>query len=162
MLNPGAAKTRPIISANRAPGSWYHICALGITRIICGHCLGLHHSRPSRQIFSQGLPSFIELGGNGSADHPGQGFRRPNITDTDPTWSAVSSATTPGSLWYARLRATWRRRQPPGRGIISHRLTRPVSRNSWRYDVGQWVSVPKITVEPGAACASSTPAMRGS
>ena len=51
-----------------------------------------------------GLPNFIELGGN---EIPlvvqDKIFVGPNIAVTDPTWSAVSSATTPGSLWYAHV-----------------------------------------------------------
>ena len=62
-------------------------------------------------LVGQGLPNFIELGGK---EIPlviqDKVFVGPNIAITDPTWSAVSSATTPGSLWYAHVyeRNRWR------------------------------------------------------
>jgi spore coat protein A len=59
----------------------------------------------------QGLPGYIENGGN---EIPlviqDKIFVGPNINLIDPTWSAVSSATTPGSLWYPHVydRARWK------------------------------------------------------
>ena len=117
VLNPGAAQNEaeyyyPLNQSARFV--WYHDHALGITRInaYAGIASGFIIRDPfEANLVSQGLPNFIELGGN---EIPliiqDKVFVGPNIAVTDPTWSAVSSATTPGSLWYAHVyeRNRWR------------------------------------------------------
>ena len=117
MLNPAAALNEaeyyyPLNQSARFV--WYHDHALGITRInaYAGIASGFIIRDPfEANLVGRGLPNFIELGGN---EIPlviqDKVFVGPNIAVTDPTWSAVSSATTPGSLWYAHLyeRNRWR------------------------------------------------------
>jgi spore coat protein A len=117
VLNPGAAANEaeyyyPLGQSARFV--WYHDHALGITRI--NAYAGIASALLIRDAFEAGLvglglPNFIEAGGN---ELPlviqDKVFVGPNIAVTDPTWSAVSAATTPGSLWYAHIyeRARWR------------------------------------------------------
>ena len=117
VLNPGAAQNEaeyyyPLNQSARFV--WYHDHALGITRInaYAGIASGLIiRDTFEANLVGQGLPNFIELGGN---EIPlviqDKVFVGPNIAVTDPTWSAVSSATTPGSLWYGHVyeRNRWR------------------------------------------------------
>ena len=117
VLNPGAAPNEaeyyyPLNQSARFV--WYHDHTLGITRInaYAGIASGfLLRDTFEAGLIGMGLPNFIELGGN---EIPlvvqDKVFVGPNIAVTDPTWSAVSSATTPGSLWYAHVyeRNRWR------------------------------------------------------
>jgi spore coat protein A len=117
VLNPSAAANQaeyyyPMQQTARF--GWYHDHAIGITRInaYAGIASGLIiRDAFELNLVNQGLPFFIETGGN---EIPlivqDKVFVGPNIAVTDPTWSAVSSATTPGSLWYAHVyeRARWR------------------------------------------------------
>ena len=117
VLNPGAAPNEaeyyyPLNQSARFV--WYHDHTLGITRInaYAGIASGfLLRDTFEANLVGQGLPNFIELGGK---EIPlviqDKVFVGPNIAITDPTWSAVSSATTPGSLWYAHVyeRNRWR------------------------------------------------------
>ena len=117
VLNPGAAPNEaeyyyPLNQSARF--GWYHDHALGITRInaYAGIASALLIRDPFElNLVNQGLPNYIEAGGN---EIPlivqDKVFVGPNIAAADPTWSAVSSATTPGSLWYAHVyeRARWR------------------------------------------------------
>jgi spore coat protein A len=117
VLNPGAAANEaeyyyPLNQSARFV--WYHDHALGITRInaYAGIASGFIIRDPfEANLVGQGLPNFIELGGK---EIPlviqDKVFVGPNIAVTDPTWSAVSSATAPGSLWYAHVyeRNRWR------------------------------------------------------
>ena len=93
---------------------WYHDHAIGITRInaYAGIASGLLIRDPfERNLVNQGLPNYVEAGGN---EIPlviqDKVFVGLNTAALDPTWPAVSSATTPGSLWYAHVyeRARWR------------------------------------------------------
>ena len=110
VLNPGAAPNEaeyyyPLNQSARFV--WYHDHTLGVTRInaYAGIASGfLLRDTFEAGLIGMGLPNFIELGGN---EIPlvvqDKIFVGPNIAVTDPTWSAVSSATTPGSLWYAHV-----------------------------------------------------------
>jgi len=117
VLNPGAAPGEaeyyyPLNQSARL--GWYHDHAIGITRInaYAGIASGLIiRDSFELNLVNQGLPNYIEAGGN---EIPliiqDKVFVGPNINLVDPTWSAVSSATTPGSLWYAHIyeRARWK------------------------------------------------------
>ena len=110
VLNPTAAANEaeyyyPLNQSARF--GWYHDHAMGITRI--NAYAGIASALLIRDGFelnlvNQGLPNYIEAGGN---EIPliiqDKIFVGPNIAAIDPTWSAVSSATTPGSLWYAHI-----------------------------------------------------------
>ena len=110
MLNPGAAPNEaeyyyPLNQSARFV--WYHDHALGITRInaYAGIASGfLLRDTFEAGLIGMGLPNFIEAGGK---EVPlvvqDKIFVGPNIAVADPTWSAVSSATGPGSLWYAHI-----------------------------------------------------------
>jgi spore coat protein A len=110
VLNPGAAANEaeyyyPLNQSARF--QWYHDHALGITRInaYAGIASGLLiRDAFEANLINKGLPNYIELGGN---EIPliiqDKIFVGSNISQVDPTWSAVSSATTPGSLWYAHI-----------------------------------------------------------
>jgi spore coat protein A len=116
-LNPAAANEAeyyyPLDQSARF--LWYHDHAVGITRInaYAGIASGLllRDGFESSLIAPNGLPKYIEAGGY---EIPliiqDKVFVGPNIAAVDPAWSAVSSATTPGSLWYAHVyeRARWR------------------------------------------------------
>ena len=62
-------------------------------------------------LIPKGLPDLLENGGH---EIPlivqDKVFVGANIATIDPSWSAVSSATTPGSLWYPHIyeRTRWR------------------------------------------------------
>ena len=117
VLNPAASPNEaeyyyPLNQSARF--GWYHDHTLGITRInaYAGIASGfLIRDGFELNLVNQGLPEYIEAGGN---EIPlviqDKIFVGPNIALTDPTWSAVSSATTPGSLWYAHIyeRGRWR------------------------------------------------------
>ena len=117
VLNPKAALNEaeyyyPLNQSARF--GWYHDHAFGITRInaYSGIASGLIiRDGFELSLVNQGLPNYIEAGGN---EIPliiqDKIFVGPNIALVDPTWSAVSSATTPGSLWYAHIyeRSRWR------------------------------------------------------
>ena len=109
ILNPSAAADEaeyyyPLSQSARFV--WYHDHALGITRInaYAGIASGLliRDTFEAGLIANNGLPDYIE---NGGREIPlifqDKVFVGTNIATIDPTWSAVSSATTPGSLWYA-------------------------------------------------------------
>jgi spore coat protein A len=110
VLNPTAAPNEaeyfyPLSQSARF--LWYHDHAVGITRInaYSGIASGLIvRDAFETTLVGQGLPNYIELGGK---EVPlivqDKIFVGPNIAVTDPTWSAVSSATTSGSLWYAHM-----------------------------------------------------------
>jgi spore coat protein A len=110
VLNPGAALNEaeyyyPLNQSARF--GWYHDHAYGITRInaYAGIASGLF-IRDGFEIGlkNMGLPEFIEAGGNEiPLVFQDKIFVGPNIAALDPTWTAVSGATTPGSLWYAHL-----------------------------------------------------------
>jgi spore coat protein A len=120
VLNPGAVLNEaeyyyPLNQSARF--LWYHDHALGITRInaYAGIASGLllRDNFEAGLIGSSGsgLPDYIE---NRGREIPlifqDKVFVGANIATVDPTWSAVSSATSPGSLWYAHVyeRARWR------------------------------------------------------
>src|ERR1051326_5031601 len=118
VLNPSAAANEaeyyyPLDQSARFV--WYHDHALGITRInaYAGIASGLliRDNFEADLIGNSGLPDYIE---NGGREIPlifqDKVFVSTNIATIDPTWSAVSSATSPGSLWYAHVyeRARWR------------------------------------------------------
>jgi spore coat protein A, manganese oxidase len=110
VLNPGAAPDEaeyyyPL--AQTARFGWYHDHAFGITRInaYAGIASGLIIRDPFElNLVNLGLPNYIEAGGN---EIPlviqDKVFVGPGTALTDPTWAAVSPATTPGSLWYAHV-----------------------------------------------------------
>jgi spore coat protein A, manganese oxidase len=110
VLNPGALANEaeyyyPLNQSARF--GWYHDHAFGITRInaYAGMASGLIiRDGFEANLVNQGLPNYIEAGGN---EIPliiqDKIFVGPNTAAADPTWSAVSKATTPGSLWYAHL-----------------------------------------------------------
>jgi spore coat protein A, manganese oxidase len=93
---------------------WYHDHAIGITRInaYAGIASGLFiRDAFELNLVSSGLPNYIEAGGNEiPLIFQDKVFVGAKINTIDPTWSSVSSATTPGSLWYAHVyeRARWR------------------------------------------------------
>jgi spore coat protein A len=93
---------------------WYHDHAIGITRInaYAGIASGLLiRDTFELNLVNQGLPNYIEAGGNEiPLIFQDKVFVGANIAAIDPTWSVVSSATTPGSLWYAHVyeRARWK------------------------------------------------------
>lgn len=130
---------------------WYHDHAFGITRInaYAGIATGLIiRDAFELNLVNQGLPNYIELGGN---EIPlviqDKIFVGPNIALTDPTWSAVSSATTPGSLWYAHLyeKNRWKlagagKLFPPDPSIIAEFFGDTMLVNGTTF--------PKVTVEP--------------
>jgi FtsP/CotA-like multicopper oxidase with cupredoxin domain len=110
VLNPGAAANEaeyyyPLNQSARF--GWYHDHAIGITRInaYSGIASGLLIRDPFElNLVNRGLPNYIEAGGNEiPLVFQDKIFVGPNIAAVDPTWSAVSSATTPGSLWYAHI-----------------------------------------------------------
>lgn len=117
VLNPTAAANEaeyyyPLKQTARF--GWYHDHAIGITRInaYAGIASGLIiRDSFELNLINHGLPNYIEAGGN---EIPlivqDKVFVGSNINLIDPTWSSVSSATTPGSLWYAHIyeRARWR------------------------------------------------------
>ena len=118
VLNPGAVANEaeyyyPLNQSARFV--WYHDHALGITRInaYAGIASGvlIRDAFETSLVGPAGLPDYIENGGH---ELPlviqDKIFVGPNIAAIDPTWSGVSSATTPGSLWYAHVyeRDRWR------------------------------------------------------
>ena len=160
VLNPAAALNEaeyyyPLNQSARFV--WYHDHALGITRInaYAGIASGfIIRDTFEASLVGQGLPNFIELGGN---EIPlviqDKVFVGPNIAVTDPTWSAVSSATTPGSLWYAHIyeRDRWRAAgnlagggannlTPPDPSVIAEFFGDTMLVNGTAF--------PKVTVEP--------------
>jgi spore coat protein A, manganese oxidase len=110
VLNPGAAPNEAeyYYGLNQsARFGWYHDHAYGITRInaYAGIATGLIiRDAFELNLVNQGLPNYVEAGGN---EIPlviqDKTFVGPGIAAVDPTWSAVSSATAPGSLWYAHI-----------------------------------------------------------
>jgi len=110
VLNPGAAGNEaeyyyPLNQSARF--GWYHDHAVGITRInaYAGIASGfLIRDSFESGLINDGLPNYIEAGGN---EIPlviqDKIFVGSNINVVDPSWSSVSSATTPGSLWYAHV-----------------------------------------------------------
>lgn len=109
-LNPSAAlnEAEYYYGLNQsAQFGWYHDHAFGITRInaYAGIASGLIiRDAFELSLINQGLPNYIEAGGNEiPLIFQDKIFVGPNIALVDPTWSAVSAATTPGSLWYAHL-----------------------------------------------------------
>ena len=119
VLNPSAAANEaeyyyPLNQSARFV--WYHDHALGITRInaYAGIASGLliRDTFEAGLIANNGLPDYIENPGGREIPLIFQDkvFVGTNIATIDPTWSAVSSATSPGSLWYAHVyeRARWR------------------------------------------------------
>lgn len=116
VLNPAAALNEaeyyyPLNQSARF--GWYHDHTFGITRI--NAYAGMASGLLIRDTFerglidgsggiAQGLPNYIEAGGN---EIPlviqDKIFVGLNTAATDPTWAAVSKATTPGSLWYAHV-----------------------------------------------------------
>lgn len=110
VLNPAAAPNEaeyyyPLNQSARF--GWYHDHTFGTTRInaYAGMASGLIiRDAFELNLVNQGLPNYIEAGGN---EIPlviqDKVFVGPNTAVTDPTWAAVSSATTPGSLWYAHV-----------------------------------------------------------
>jgi spore coat protein A len=86
---------------------WYHDHTFGITRInaYAGIASVLLIRDPFElNLINWGLPNYIEAGGNEiPLIFQDKVFVGPNTAALDPTWAAVSSATTPGSLWYAHL-----------------------------------------------------------
>jgi spore coat protein A, manganese oxidase len=129
VLNPTAAPNEaeyyyPLNQSARF--GWYHDHAYGITRInaYSGIASGLIiRDGFELNLINQGLPNYIEAGGN---EIPliiqDKIFVGPNISLVDPTWSAVSSATTPGSLWYAHIyeRNRWKLNSNAGGGSIKN------------------------------------------
>ena len=117
VLNPGAAINEaeyyyPLDQSARF--GWYHDHTFGTTRInaYSGMATALFiRDAFEKNLVNQGLPDYIEAGGR---EIPlviqDKIFVGPNTAVTDPTWASVSSATTPGSLWYAHLyeRNRWR------------------------------------------------------
>ena len=107
VLNPGAAANEaeyyyPLGQSSRF--GWYHDHVFGMTRM--NAYAGIASALIIRDTFegglrNLGLPNFIEAGGN---EIPiviqDKIFVGPDIGAQDPTWASVSSATTPGSLWY--------------------------------------------------------------
>jgi spore coat protein A, manganese oxidase len=86
---------------------WYHDHAYGITRLnaYAGLASGLL-LRDSFEagLINQGLPNYIEAGGNEiPLVFQDKIFVGPDIRTKDPRWSSLvqSAATKPGSLWYA-------------------------------------------------------------
>lgn len=127
VLNPGAAPNEaeyyyPLNQSARF--GWYHDHAYGITRInaYAGIASGLLiRDAFELNLVNQGLPNYIEAGGS---EIPlviqDKIFVGPNIAAVDPTWSAVSPATTPGSLWYAHIyeRDRWKLQGNAGGGNL--------------------------------------------
>jgi len=129
VLNPGAAPNAaeyyyPLNQSARF--GWYHDHTWGITRI--NAYSGIASALLIRDAFelnlvNQGLPDYIEAGGN---EIPliiqDKIFVGANIALVDPTWSAVSSATAPGSLWYAHLyeRNRWKLTSNAGGGSVTN------------------------------------------
>ena len=93
---------------------WYHDHAYGITRLnaYAGIASGLIiRDAFELNLINDGLPNYIEAGGNEiPLIFQDKNFVGATIGVMDPTWGAVSSATTPGSLWYPHLyeRNRWR------------------------------------------------------
>ena len=157
VLNPSAAANEaeyyyPLNQSARF--LWYHDHALGITRV--NAYSGIASGLLLRDTFegnlrNSGLPNFIELGGN---EIPliiqDKVFVGPNIAAIDPTWSAVSSATTPGSLWYAHVyeRARWK--AAGINGAIRTSPTRSVVHAEFFGDtmLVNGTTYPKVAVEP--------------
>ena len=110
VLNPGAAGNEaeyyyPLDQSARF--GWYHDHTYGTTRInaYAGMASALFiRDAFEANLMNQGLPGYLEAGGR---EIPliiqDKIFVGPNTAITDPTWAAVSSATTPGSLWYAHV-----------------------------------------------------------
>jgi spore coat protein A len=105
-------------------------------------------------LMGQGLPNYVEAGGK---ELPlviqDKVFVGSNISAIDPTWSSVSSSTTPGSLWYAHIyeRARWRatgnltggganNSPPPDPSVIPEFFGDTMLVNGTAF--------PKVTVEP--------------
>ena len=86
---------------------WYHDHAIGITRI--NAYAGIASAIFIRDAFEsslipKGLPDLLEHGGREiPLIFQDKVFVGTDIATHDPTWSSVSSATTPGSLWYAHV-----------------------------------------------------------
>ena len=98
---------------------WYHDHAFGITRInaYAGVASGLL-IRDSFEagLINMGLPNYVEAGGNEiPLIFQDKIFVGKDIAHKDPLWSSIvaSTATTPGSLWYAH---TYEANQPDGTG----------------------------------------------
>ncbi len=86
---------------------WYHDHAMGITRI--NAYAGIASALIIRDSFEaslikKGLPDLLEAGGREiPLVFEDTVFVGTDMATQDPTWSSVSSATTPGSLWYAHI-----------------------------------------------------------
>ena len=157
VLNPAAAENEaeyyyPLSQSARF--AWYHDHAIGITRINAYSGIAsalLIRDSFELNLINQGLPNYIEAGGH---EIPlivqDKVFVGPNINLIDPTWATVSSATTPGSLWYAHIyeRARWKAAGnltggnlvPPDPSVIPEFFGDTMLVNG--------TSFPKATVEP--------------
>jgi len=129
VLNPGAALNEaeyyyPLKQSARF--GWYHDHAYGITRInaYAGIASGLIiRDAFELNLVNQGLPNYIEANGNEiPLVFQDKIFVGPNPALLDPTWGAVSSATTTGSLWYAHIyeRNRWRLSGNAGGGGVKN------------------------------------------
>ena len=112
VLNPGAAPNEaeyyyPLNQSARF--GWYHDHAVGITRInaYAGIATGLLiRDGFETNLVGQGLPDYIERGGNElPLIFQDKVFVGSNTAALDPTWSTVvaPAATAFGSLWYAHV-----------------------------------------------------------
>ena len=133
VLNPNAAANEaeyyyPLNQSARF--GWYHDHAIGITRInaYAGIASAIFiRDQFEASLIPKGLPDLLENGGHEiPLIFQDKVFVGANIATIDPTWSSVSSATTPGSLWYAhvydRIAGSWL--------PAHHRPIRRSSRNS--------------------------------
>jgi FtsP/CotA-like multicopper oxidase with cupredoxin domain len=129
VLNPGAALNEGeyYYGLNQsARFGWYHDHAFGITRI--NAYAGIASGLIIRDLFelnlvNQGLPNYIEAGGNEiPLVFQDKIFVGPATAALDPTWAAVSKATTPGSLWYAHFyeKNRWRLSGNTGGGNLKN------------------------------------------
>lgn len=109
-------------NAQSARMMWYHDHALGTTRL--NAYAGLASAYLIRDSFegglrNQGLPDFVENGGN---EIPlviqDKIFVGPNTAALDPTWVGAGGLAAPGSLWYPHVyeRARWRLTGPAAGG----------------------------------------------
>jgi spore coat protein A len=110
ILNPAAAANEaeyyyPLNQSARF--GWYHDHAIGITRInvYAGIASAFFiRDKFEAKLIEHGLPDFLEAGGNEiPLIFQDKIFVGTNIASIDPTWSSVSAATTPGSLWYPHV-----------------------------------------------------------
>lgn len=118
VLNPTAALNEaeyyyPLNQSARF--AWYHDHAHDITRVnaYAGIASGLLiRDAFEANLINMGLPNYIENGGNEiPLIFQDKIFVGSNIRLVDPAWLNESTATTPGSLWYAHSyeRTRWRR-----------------------------------------------------